>query len=69
MNELELLTNFDKRCYNAEILASITIHTIQMPLCSSLMQLTSTDCINILVSSIVIFIIYNYLVFIKIIND
>lgn len=42
----------DNSCIIAQAVASIQIHKIRVPLCGFLVQLTSTDCINVMVSSV-----------------
>lgn len=46
----ELLTHFHQICWNAEDLALRNVHNIEIPICSILTELTSTDCLNLIVS-------------------
>lgn len=49
-HESELLTQFHKVCWNAEILALKSLHDIEIPLCGHLNELTSSDCLKLIVS-------------------
>lgn len=50
LNESELITHFDSIYGFAEVLALKSVREIQIPVCSSLTQLTSTDCLKLMVS-------------------
>lgn len=51
MNESELLTSVYKSCCIAETLAYNNIQTIQVPICGNLIELSSAECINLIVSA------------------
>jgi hypothetical protein len=53
-NESELITHFDSIYNFAEVLALKVVREIQIPVCSSLIQLTSTDCLKLMVSIFII---------------
>lgn len=50
LNESELITHFDSIYGFAEVLALKSVREIQILVCSSLTQLTSTDCLKLMVS-------------------
>lgn len=52
-NESELITHFDRIYDFAKVLALKSVREIQIPICSSLTQLTSTDCLKLLVSILI----------------
>jgi len=52
-NESELITHFDSIYSFAEVLALKSVREIQIPVCSSLTQLTSTDCLKLMVSILI----------------
>jgi len=52
-NESELITHFDSIYSFAEELALKSVREIQIPVCSSLAQLTSTDCLKLMVSILI----------------
>lgn len=47
----DLLTKFDQLRGNAEMLSMKSIYNVQVPLCGFLNQLTSTDCLKLIVSA------------------
>ncbi|XP_060849147.1 uncharacterized protein LOC132928472 [Rhopalosiphum padi] len=47
-NESELITHFDSIYNFAEVLALKSVREIEIPVCSSLIQLTSTDCLKLM---------------------
>lgn len=49
-NESELITHFDTIYGFAEVLALKSVCEIQIPVCNSLTQLTSKDCIKLMAS-------------------
>lgn len=53
LNESELITHFDSIYGFAEVLALKSVREIQIPVCSSLTQLTSTDCLKLMVSILI----------------
>ncbi|XP_025194963.1 uncharacterized protein LOC112594413 [Melanaphis sacchari] len=48
LNESELITHFDSIYRSAEVLALKRVCEIQIPICNSLTQLTSTDCLKLM---------------------
>lgn len=48
-DELDLLTDFHKTLSDAQELALNTIHNIEMPICNGFTNLTSKDCIHLMV--------------------
>jgi len=52
-NESELITHFDSIYGLAEVFALKSVREIQIPVCSSLTQLTSTDCLKLMVSILI----------------
>lgn len=55
-DESELLEDYNVLCWKTEDLALKSILNIELPLCSILTKLSSTNCLNLMVSIIVIFI-------------